>query len=455
MKSTNYNIVIAILSIILLGMIIWFIYPDYIKPNFRIEDKITEVQNNLEEEKKAEETKKEKEISPLPEYTEPLVIKKSDEIFTGIADFDYNLIYYKNGKVYEKDLETNQDTELFSIPKTEEMERGTEIVHETSLSPDEKKIAFSDENEFLKIYDRETKEINILNQNVQDFKVSNIQWAYNSQYISTNLTDESGNIKIGIVNLETGEYQFLDVYADSAYYGLLLAWHPFKLEFTYWGEDEKVIKQAIIQDDIVTGKKDLPVNIGLNDEDFFGIRDILYSPDGDKTIYIYSAGGEYIYDDNKIILMNSDGTEARYLEEFQGKNTEEETLEINDITFGADSKEILVVYSNLFDRTVKDMYEDSSYKIYKYNWQTKEKQEYMNVEGYMNGKIIKNIDNKFLILEIDKNIIDQGLTLGGSSSKLNIKLIDLEDRKDYTLYMENKVKTGSFIPSYTIGLAKK
>ena len=60
MKSTSYNTVIVILIIILLGMIGWIIYPEYIKPNFNIEDKITQVQNNLEEDKKVEEKRKQK-----------------------------------------------------------------------------------------------------------------------------------------------------------------------------------------------------------------------------------------------------------------------------------------------------------------------------------------------------------------------------------------------------------
>lgn len=452
MNKSIYSIIITILTIVLIGLIAWLIYPEYIKPNISIEEKIEQEQSKIEEEKKAEQKKIE--IAPLPEYTEPLVIKKEDAEFTGLQDFGYNLIYYQNGKVYEKNLETNQDTELFSIPNTEEMDKGTELVHETSLSPDGNKIAFADENENLKIYDRETKEIKVLNDKVQDFVVSDIKWSYNTQYISVNLTDESGNSKIGIVNIKTGEYKFLDVYSEYKQ-NLILAWHPFKLEFTYWGEGEKNLTQAIITDDLIAAKKDLPVDIGFKGENFSGIRNIFYSPDGDKTIYIYSDEGGYVYSDNKIILMNSDGTEARYLEEFKGENTELITLQINGVSFSNDSKEILVTYSKPFDRTIKDDYEDSSYKAYKYNWQTQIKQEYIQTEGYMFGEIIENIDNKFILVENSKSIIDQGLTLGGSSSKLNIKLIDLENKKDYSLYIQNKVKTGSFIEVYTIGLVKK
>ncbi len=454
MKSTSYNTVIVILIIILLGMIGWIIYPEYIKPNFNIEDKITQVQNNLEEDKKVEETKKEKEISPLPEYSEPLVIKKEETEFTGIEDFEYNLIYYKNNVVYEKDLETNQDKELFTVLKDPE-ESKEAYVSDKLLSPDGKKIAYTDKSGQLKIYDRETKEIQILNQNVQDFKVSNIQWAYNNQYISVTLTNidknYNTNSKIGIVNVKTGEYQFLDVYSEK--YELLLAWHPFKLEFTYWGEGQKNLTQAIIQDEVVTGKKDLPVAIGFETNNFTKIRSVFYSPDGDKTIYIYNddeVNENVYYSNSKIVLMNSNGTEARYLSEFElptyTVDYYGEAKLINNVLFTLDSKEILVTYYMPDHRDL-----GKNYEIYRYNLDTKEKKIYIDIEVFVNAKLIENTDNEFFLLE--NSYVDT--SLDQDFAKLNVKLINLKNKRNYNIYIENVDRNLFDIESYTIGLVKK
>jgi len=435
-------------------MIGWIIYPEYIKPNFNIEDKITQVQNNLEEDKKVEETKKEKEISPLPEYSEPLVIKKEETEFTGIEDFEYNLIYYKNNVVYEKDLETNQDKELFTVLKDPE-ESKEAYVSDKLLSPDGKKIAYTDKSGQLKIYDRETKEIQILNQNVQDFKVSNIQWAYNNQYISVTLTNidknYNTNSKIGIVNVKTGEYQFLDVYSEK--YELLLAWHPFKLEFTYWGEGQKNLTQAIIQDEVVTGKKDLPVAIGFETNNFTKIRSVFYSPDGDKTIYIYNddeVNENVYYSNSKIVLMNSNGTEARYLSEFElptyTVDYYGEAKLINNVLFTLDSKEILVTYYMPDHRDL-----GKNYEIYRYNLDTKEKKIYIDIEVFVNAKLIENTDNEFFLLE--NSYVDT--SLDQDFAKLNVKLINLKNKRNYNIYIENVDRNLFDIESYTIGLVKK